>query len=164
MRRLPLRVQWIVSLSVAALLIVGLVLFVQSNNSDSPSGASPSAEAQANRESAILVAQDQAPHTARMRPRAAPAAALEAAVRSEIVSEIARQAIYGPLGRSACTQTGSRGKSQLGFSCAVSVNGLPYPFVGVVDLGHRVITYCKRDPPPVPNEDVPVSARCLLSR
>jgi hypothetical protein len=99
----------------------------------------------------------------RLQPGARPSAALAAAVRADIMDQIARQTIYGPLGKSSCTQTASRGAQQ-GFSCAVSVNGLPYPFVAVVDLHARSITYCKRDPPPVPSENVPVSAKCLLPK
>jgi hypothetical protein len=36
-----------------------------------------------------------------------------------------------------------------------------YPFLGVVDLRAKQITYCKRDPPPVPSENIPVSSRCV---
>lgn len=162
--RIPYWVRWTFPFVVGALLIFGLVRFVQSNNSTAPANLNPSGEVQANRESAILVAQDQAPHTARLHPGAAPAAALAAAVRTDILNEIIQQQIYGSLGRSACTQTGFRGKGQLGFNCAVAVNGLPYPFAGVVDLASGVITYCKRDPPPVPSETIPLSPRCLLAK
>jgi hypothetical protein len=31
----------------------------------------------------------------------------------------------------------------------------------VVDTSARRITYCKRDPPPVPSQNVPLSPRCL---
>lgn len=161
--RPPLWGQWLLSLSVAALLIFGLIRFVQSNGSTAPAPQSPSAEAEANRESAVLVAQDQAPHSARLRPGAAPAAALSAAIRAAMVTEIVQQQIYGPLQRSTCTQTGSHA-AELGYTCAVVVNGLPYPFLGVVDLHRRVITFCKRDPPPVPSLNIAVSRRCLLSK
>jgi hypothetical protein len=155
--------QWVLSLGIAALLIFGLIRFVQSNGSTTPPAQSPSADVQANREAAALVAQDQAPHTARLRPGVAPAAALSAAIRADMVNEIVQQQIYGSLQRSTCAQTGSHA-AQRGYTCAVVVNGLPYPFVGVVDLGRRVITYCKRDPPPVPSESVPVSPRCFLAK
>lgn len=163
MRRLSLPAQWALALGVAALLVTGLIVVVQSHNSDAPSGPGASAEAPANREAAALVAEDQAPHTVRLRPGAVPAAALAAAVRGDILDQTARQNIYGPLGKTSCTQTGSRGAVE-GFSCAVSVNGLPYPFVAVVDPDRRLITYCKRDPPPVPSENVLVSAKCLLPK
>ena len=37
---------------------------------------------------------------------------------------------------------------------------MTYPFLGVVDPAARRITYCKRDPPPAPSDNVPVSSRC----
>lgn len=159
----PLWARWVLSFGVAGLLIFGLVRFVQSNNSTAPPASdSPSSEVQANRESEILVAQDQAPHTARLRPGASPRAAITAAVRTDLEKEIDSQELEGPLGPASCSRTGSRGKLQLAFSCSVAADSLPYPFLGVVDIADRTITYCKHDPPPVPSQAIPVSPRCTL--
>ena len=37
-----------------------------------------------------------------------------------------------------------------------------YPFVGVFTEDQAALTYCKRDLPPIPSENIPVSARCTL--
>jgi hypothetical protein len=42
----------------------------------------------------------------------------------------------------------------------VVVANVSYPFVGVVEPAARRLTYCKRDLPPVPTMNIPVSARC----
>ena len=162
--RPPLWVRWVLSFSVAAALLVALVRFVESNNSDSSQAIENPAGAEAqNREAAILVAQDQAPHTVRLKPQAVPARAIERAVRADMASLIAHQALDGPLGRSTCTQIGPRGTVRVAYRCMVVAGGVTYPFLGVVDLHAQQITYCKRDPPPVPSENIPVSRRCLAT-
>jgi hypothetical protein len=35
-----------------------------------------------------------------------------------------------------------------------------YDFVGAVDIPARQLTYCRREPPPVPSEKIPVSPAC----
>lgn len=148
------------SFAVAAVVIVGLIRFVQSNTSNQITTEDRAAAIQANREAEILVAQDQAPHSARLTPRAAPGPTLDRAIRADMAKLIAQGQLDGPLQRSSCAQTGPHHDAVVGFRCAVLAGGVSYPFVGVVDARARTITYCKRDPPPVPSENVPLSARC----
>jgi len=160
MRRPPLWLQWVLSIAVAAALIVGLVRFVQSSTANQITTESPAGEVQANREAEILVAEDQSPHTVRLTAHAAPAAALNRAIRADMTKLIDDGSLDGPLQHSACGRTGSSDKAGQRFSCTVSAAGVSYPFVGVVDAGARTIVYCKRDPPPVPSQNVPLSPRC----
>ena len=153
--------RWVLSCGVAAVLIVLLVRFVEHNSGTSPANLNPAAAVRANREAEILVSQDQAPRVARLGPRAAPARALEHATQADIAREITQGTISGPLGRSTCTPTGTRAAAPLAFRCTVVAADFNYQFVGVVDTRTRQITFCKRDPPPVPSQNVPVSRRCL---
>jgi hypothetical protein len=140
--------------------IVGLIRFVQSSTANQITTENPAAAVQANREGEILVAQDQTPHAARLSPRAAPGAALNRAIRADMAKLIAQAELDGPLQSSSCTPTGPSRAAKLGFRCSVQADGISYPFVGVVDARARMITYCKRDPPPVPSQNVPLSPRC----
>lgn len=150
------------SILVGCALLVALVLFVEHNGSSSQeANLSPAAAEQENQEAETLVAQDQAPHTVRLRSRGAPAAALARRVSDDISGLIAHGVLDGPLGHSSCTPTGERGKQSHAFSCSVVADGVTYPFLGVVDAQAGVATYCKRDPPPVPSENIPVSRRCV---
>jgi hypothetical protein len=146
--------------AVATALIVGLVLFVENNNSDTPANVNQAAEVQANREAEILVAQDQAPHTARLGPANEPAPALKRAIDADMTSLIAHGALNGPLQHSSCKLTGSGASARLRYKCTATADGLAYPFYGVVDVSDRTITYCKRDPPPARLENIPISRRC----
>ena len=157
----PLWVRWVLSFVVAGALLFGLVRFVDSNNANSEGTANAAAAAEENREAQILVGQDQAPHVVALKPGGAPAAALARAVHAAIGRLIALQQLDGPLGRSSCTATGPRRGLRLAYSCSVAAGSVSYPFLGVVDLRNRKVTYCKRDPPPVPSENIPVSSRCL---
>jgi hypothetical protein len=151
----------VLSFGIGAALIVLLVRFVQHNSGTSPANESPAAAVRANREAEILVAQDQAPRVVRLGIGVAPAAALEHATRADIARLIAQGTINGPLGRSTCTPTGTLATSARAFGCTVVAANFNYQFVGVVDTLTRRITFCKRDPPPVPSQNVPVSPRCL---
>ncbi len=158
--RPPLWLQWVVSIVVAAAVIFGLVRFVQSNTDNQITTESPAGEVQANREAEILVGQDQAPHSVRL-PGGIPAlAAINRAIRSDMTATISQGSLNGPLQRSSCALTGTSGKGGRRFSCTASAAGVSYPFLGVVDAQTRTIVYCKRDPPPVPSQNVPVSPRC----
>jgi hypothetical protein len=134
---------------------------VNANNTDTPTGVqNPASEVEANRQATILVEQDQAPHTVSLARGVAPATALAHAIRSDMDKEIKQQVIAGPVSRSSCSRTSRGGRIPASFSCTVVANGLAYPFVAVVNVRSRVITFCKRDPPPVPSENIPVSSRC----
>lgn len=160
-QRVPLWVRWVVSFAVFAALLVALVVYVNANNTDTPTGVqNPATEVEANRQATILVEQDQAPRTASLARGVAPATALAHAIRADMDKEIAQQVVAGPVTRSSCARTGPGGRVTASFSCTVVANSLAYPFEGVVDTRTRVITFCKRDPPPVPSENIPLSRRC----
>ncbi len=150
------------SLGVALILLLALILFVNHNNTYSEASQNPAAVERANREAAAVVAQDQAPHQAAVAPGAGAGAALAHAVRGDMSSLIDRGVLEGPLGRTRCARTAAAGGRQA-FRCTAVAGGLNYAFVGVVDVPTRHLTYCKRDAPPAPSVNVPVSARCRLN-
>lgn len=157
---LPLWLRWALSFGVVLVLGAALVLFVEHHGSDSPTTTDPAAVLRANREAEILVAQDQAPHVVRLSSGIAPAAALERALHAAMAQLIASGQINGPLGRSTCTPTRAAAGDRRSFACRVLAARVSYPFVGVVDTRTRRITFCKRDPPPIPSQNIPVSRRC----
>lgn len=144
---------------IAAALVVGLVVWVDHHNTDGLATQSPAALARANREATIVVAQDQAPHVIRLRSAAHPGAAFARTVRAEVNGLVDRGIIDGTLQHVACDRHGGGGDT-LGFSCKAVVDGVNYPFVGVVHVTARQLVYCKRDEPPVPSQNIPVSRRC----
>jgi hypothetical protein len=156
----PLWLQWVLSIVIAAAAIFALVRFVQSNTDNQITTESPAGAVQANREAEILVAEDQAPHTVRLRGRAPALAAINRAIRADMTALINQGSLEGPLQRSACAPKGPPGRAGQEFSCTASAAGVSYPFVGVVDARAQTIVYCKRDPPPVPSQNVPLSPRC----
>jgi hypothetical protein len=152
-------VRWVLSLGTGAALLVALVVFVDNNNSDSLAVQSPAALARANREADIVVAQDQAPHVVSLTSASAPRGAMTRTVRDEMTRLIAKGTVPGPLQRTSCRRAGGR-RSRPGFSCVATAAQVNYEFLGVVDVPARHLTYCKRDAPPVPSQDIPVSPRC----
>jgi hypothetical protein len=153
--------RWVLSFTVAAALLVALVLFVNAHNTDTLATQSPSALARATREADIVVAQDQAPHLITLRSAGAPRAAFARAVSAEMNRRINNGTINGPLERVACAPRGER-SGMVGFSCAATAGRVNYGFLGVVDVRARRLVYCKRDPPPVPSQPVPISRRCQI--
>jgi hypothetical protein len=153
--------RWVLSFGVAAALLVGLVLFVNSHNTDSLATQSPAAAARANREAEIVVSQDQAPHVLKLRGGGSLHTAFVRAVRTDIAQRIERGTVPGPLNRVRCTAQGA-GATARGFSCVATAAGVNYPYVGVADAGARRLVYCKRDVPPVPSQNIPVSRRCRI--
>lgn len=156
--RLPLWSRYVLSIAVAAVILFFVVRYVSSHNSDS-TVQTPSAEAQANRDGDVVVEQDQAPHVVVLRAGAAPGHAIARAVRADILKQVNQGFINGPIERSTCTALKSHGSS-IPFKCTVLAANIQYPFLGVVDVSAKRITYCKRDPPPVPSQNIPVSRRC----
>lgn len=152
--------KWVLSLSVAALLLLGLVLFVDHNsNYGAEAPQSPQAVVRANREADVVVAQDEAPHVVRLRPGTAPRAAMLRSVRGAMTRLINGGIIDGTLQRTSCARAGGTA-ARPAFSCTAVAGSVNYRFLGAVDLGTRTLTYCKRDEPPVPSQNVPVSPRC----
>ncbi len=158
----PLWVRFAIASTIAVVLLVAMVVFVEGHNTNSPTFTNPTAAVQANREAEVLIAQDQAPHTARLRAGGAPASGLQRVLRGYVSGQIARGAISGPLQRSTCQATGSASSAtRRAFSCTVLTGSVAYHFLAVVDPGSHRVTYCKHDPPPAPGDVVPVSRRCL---
>jgi hypothetical protein len=147
------------SLAVGAILLVALVIFVNHNNTDSNQTLTPSEQAKVNKEAARVVAADQAPRTVTLARGESPHAAFERTIHSSMASLVKNGVVDGPLQRVRCTRHGGAAR-RLGFSCVATANDVNYDYVGVVDVSVRQITYCKRDEPPVPSQNIPVSAAC----
>jgi hypothetical protein len=148
-----------VSLGVGAILLVALIIFVNHNNTDSNKTLTPSEQAKVNREAALVVAADQAPRVVRLTGAESPQAGLVRTVRTAMSSLINKGVVDGPLQRTRCTRHGGSA-GRLAFSCVATANNVNYDFAGVVDTRTHQLTYCKRDEPPVPSQDIPVSPRC----
>jgi hypothetical protein len=158
--RPPLWLQWVLSITVAVAAIFGLVRFVQSNTANQVTTESPAGEVQQNQEAEALVAEDQTPHVVRLPGHTSALAAVNRAIRADMTTLINQGSLDGPLQRSSCAHTGRPGRAGQRVSCTVSAAGVSYPFVAVIDANARTIVYCKRDPPPVPSQNVPLSPRC----
>ncbi len=158
--RLPLWARFGLAGVIAVALLVALVVYVNHHNTNSPPSTNPAGEVSANRESEILVAQDQAPHVVRLAPGLRAQAALTRAIRADMAKRISTGALEGPLQRVQCHPTGPARGTRRAFGCNVLAGSVGYPFLGVADLRTRQVTYCKRDPPPAPSDNVPVSPRC----
>ncbi|MFZ0040202.1 MAG: hypothetical protein WAK93_02770 [Solirubrobacteraceae bacterium] len=158
--RLPLWVRWAISGVIAVIVIVALILFVDRHNNNDLATLSPAANARANREAEIVVSQDQAPHVLKLKAGVAGKQAFTKAIRAAMTQLLAKGQIDGPFDRVSCRHTGSS-PGHTRYACTGKADDVNYPFVGVIDERAGQITYCKRDPPPVPSENIPLSPRCL---
>jgi hypothetical protein len=161
-RKPSLRVQWILSVSIAAVVVVVLVIVVDKGNQTANAPAPPinrAAVTEENREARILVTQDQAPHLAAL-PAGSTAAAVAGVVRAYMSGQIAHGVIDGPIEHSSCGAGEGSTPARLVFDCTVVAADVNYPFDAVVAPAAHQITYCKRDLPPAPSMNIPVSARC----
>jgi hypothetical protein len=157
----PLWQRYAVSLVIAAVLLAIMVVWVSGHNTDSgPTNNNPAGAVRANHEAQVLVSEDQAPHTARLPSGVAAGPGLERVLHARVAAEVRGGAIAGPVKAAECRTTGVRSGASVGFRCMVNSGSVNYPFLAAVDTAVRRITYCKRDPPPVPSETVPVSSRC----
>jgi hypothetical protein len=151
--------KFMLSLSVGAILLVALIIFVNHNNTDSNQTLTPSEQAKVNREAALVVAADQAPRVVTLTRAESPSAGFVRTVRTAMSGLINKGVVDGPLQRVRCARHGG-GADQPAFSCVATANDVNYDFVGVVNATAHQLTYCKRDEPPVPSQDIPVSPRC----
>lgn len=165
-RALPLRTRWLLTIVVYGAVIATVVIVVHDSGGGGSSGQSAAAEAaavaEANHEGRVAIAEDEAPHSARLAPGAPPQVALQRAIDVDVRGRIAHGELTGPLQSVACElAAGDRG-DRLPLSCTVRSAGLSYPFVGVADDRTHELTWCKVDPPPQAGAplEVPVSPRC----
>jgi hypothetical protein len=89
------------------------------------------------------------------------ATSLEAGVRSDMRHRIRTGNVAGPLQKVACGPSGRR-PGRLGFHCIAEAADVNYPFLAVVTPRTRRGVFCKKDFPPSPSENIPVSPRCRL--
>jgi hypothetical protein len=147
------------ALMVGAILLVALIIFVNHNNTDSNQTLTPSEQAKVNKEAERVVAADQAPQVVKLTHGDSPHAAFVRTVHTAMASLINKGVVDGPLQRVRCLPHGGGG-GHSGFSCVATADDVNYDYVGVVDVPARRLTYCKRDEPPVPSQNIPVSAAC----
>ncbi len=157
--RLPLWARWALTVAVAIALAVALVVFVDRHNNNNVAPLSPKAAVRANREAEIVVSQDQAPHVAGLNPAIPPEMAFRRVIGAQMNKLLADGEIDGPLDRVTCAAAGT-GRGVTGYRCTGEADDVNYIFEGVIDHRARLITYCKRDPPPVPSQNIPISRRC----
>ncbi len=171
--RPPLWAQWVLSLLVAATLIVLLVRFVDANSTPqaqaprlSPQGIkSLNAEAkildsEQRARRLLLDSQQQAPHVVHYAATLAPLAAIEHAIAVYMTQQIDLAQIAGPLRATLCFAVPGGHLPDLVYRCSALAQATSYPFEGVVDRAARTVTYCRHNPPPSPGVNVPVSRRC----
>jgi hypothetical protein len=159
--RIPLSARWAISLLVAIVLVVLLVRFVDRHSNNSLAHVSQknlSAEAG---QAKIVIGQDQAPVTVHVAAGASAQTALIAGVRRDMNRRITSATIDGPLTGVACGISGHHG-ALVGYHCLAEAAHVRYPFVAVLTPSAHRVVFCKKDFPPIPSENIPVSARCLL--
>jgi hypothetical protein len=160
--RPPLWLQWVVSLSVAALAVVLLIRFVDAHST--PAAQAPHLSAKGarilNREAEILDAELQAPHVVRFSGSIAPTAAIEHAIAAYMTNEINFNRLAGPLRATLCFPVSASGRAHIVYRCSALARATSYPFEGVVNRRANVIVYCRHNPPPQPGDRVPLSPRC----
>jgi hypothetical protein len=162
MRLFPaLWMRWAISIAVGVVVIAALVVFVESNNSNSQANSSAKSLERENREAQVIVGADQVPHAVTLAPGQSVPDAFVAAVRADIRHRLKTGNIQGRVQKIDCRRSGARG-GRVAYSCVAQVQNVKYPFVGVYTAKSKRIAYCKRDVPPLPSENIPVSPRCRL--
>jgi hypothetical protein len=158
-RRPPMWLRWVLSLGVAAILLIALILFVSHNDGTDLAHESPKQTARSNREAEIVVRQDQAPRVVTLTGTTRPDVAH--AIRRDMVRRISKGQAGAPLQHVRCRAAGRQG-ALAGFDCRASAASVIYPYEAVLDRGTARLTFCKHDAPPVPSMNIPVSPRCRL--
>jgi hypothetical protein len=155
--------RWTLTLLAFAVLIVVVAIVVRSGGS-SEARTSTSAELEANHEGEVVIAADQAPHTAPLTSGAPALASLQRAIAADARERIRRSQLTGPLQSVHCEQSDKAKRALSPFSCTVRSAGISYPFLAVLDARTHTLTWCKRDPPPTSDAplNVPVSSRCRV--
>jgi hypothetical protein len=162
MRLFPsLRTRWAISIVVGVLAIAALVVFVEHNNSNSNANGSAKALERENQEAQVIVGADQVPHTVTLKSGQSVPGGFVAAIRADVRHRVKTGNIQGRVQKIGCHRAGAR-RGRVAYSCIAQVQNVNYPFVGTFTAKSKQITYCKRDLPPLPSENIPVSPRCRL--
>lgn len=159
--RIPLALRWGISMLVGVAVVVAIVVYVSHHNGNGLAHVGTAAEERENHEATVIVGQDQAPQTVHLGTGASASTVLRAAVRRDMRHRIATGNLDGPLQTVSCHQSGRRG-DRIGFRCNAKADGENYPFLAVATPSAHHAVYCKRDIPPAPTENIPVSSRCRL--
>jgi hypothetical protein len=162
MRLFPsLWTRWAISIAVGVALIAALVVFVDHNNGNSEATGSAKSLEREDQEARIIVGADQTPHAVKLTSGQSVAAGFVAAVHADIRHRLKTGNIQGRVQKIGCRRLGAH-RGRVAYRCVAQVQNVKYPFVGVFTTKSRRITYCKRDIPPIPSENIPVSPRCTL--
>jgi hypothetical protein len=162
-RRPPLWARWVMTIVAFAIAIAVIAIVARSGGGGS---ASPSEEAlavaEANSEGRTAIAEDEAPHTSRLRPGAALEAALQRAIAGDVTGWVHPRKPTGTLQGVRCRASGPVNAGRRPYGCTVLSAGIRYQFVAVADQRALLLTWCKVDPPPAAEDplEVPVSPRC----
>ncbi|MGH2875035.1 MAG: hypothetical protein ACRDLV_02165 [Solirubrobacteraceae bacterium] len=157
---LPLWVRWVLSLTVAAAVLVALVRFVSTHNTVTLAEQSPQALAREHRQDDILTAQDQAPHVVALPASARRWKFVHGVVAADMNAKIQHGLIGGTLQHVACRTAGRQG-ARLGFTCVAVAADVNYDYAGVIQSHVHRVVWCRHDAPPIPNQPIPLNRRCL---
>jgi hypothetical protein len=154
--------RWLLTILAFAVLIVAVIISVHIVNNNASSSAEQTAALEADQESQIVVAEDQAPHSVRLSRGAHTQIALQRAISADMRVRIHTEGIPGPLQSVRCTAISTHHVAHQAFHCTARADAITYPFAAVGDRRTRALTWCKVDPPPQAGgpQEVPVSPRC----
>ncbi len=157
--KIPLRARWAVCGLIAAALVVALVRFVEANSSNGLVPVSPKNLKVESRQADVVIGQEQAPMTVSISAGASAAQVLRAAVRHDMSRQITQATIDGPLQDVSCVVHGGT-LQRTGYHCVAKADDVNYPFLAVLTAKPRRAVFCEKVYPPLPSENIPVSARC----
>jgi hypothetical protein len=160
--RPPLWARWLLTLLGFCVLALAVWIALRAVNDAGPSQSERAANQEANRESQIVIEEDQAPHTSTLRSTAGARHQLQLVIGADLRGRIRHGSLSGPVEGVHCFAAAAGRSARLPFRCTARAAGVSYPFLGVVDMRARALTWCKVDPPPIAGgpQEVPVSPRC----
>ncbi len=161
-RRLPLWARWLTTICVYVVVVGAVVLVVHdlaSERSGAGTKAEASAQAEADKEGQVAIAEDQAPHSAPLARGVPVIESLQRAIAGDVRARIVHGELTGPLQGVHCA---SRARTTT-FSCTVTSAGIGYEFRAAANAKNATVTWCKVDKAPEGDAalEVPVSPSCL---
>ncbi|HXP29259.1 MAG TPA: hypothetical protein VN804_05855 [Solirubrobacteraceae bacterium] len=159
----PLWLRWVLATVVAAAVIAGIVIAVERAGPEG-SATEAGAEAEINRLADITIGEDEAPHSAGLTASATSTVALERAISSNVRQRIDAHQLTGPLQGVECKASGRARAGRRPYRCTAHSAGIAYPFLAVVDVPARRLTWCKVDPQPPggAGPEIPISESCRV--